>query len=120
VSRPGSSPLERVKFLALFSSNLDEFFMVRVAMLKRQIRAGIRTASPDGLTPRQTLTAVAARVHDLVQDLREILEIQLADTVKARRILPDSRSVRGKGGRPPGLRSRDWLYGAAAPRAATT
>ena len=59
--------LERVKFLAIFSSNLDEFFMVRVAMLKRQIRAGIQTATPDGLTPPQTLTAVAARVHELVQ-----------------------------------------------------
>jgi hypothetical protein len=42
------------------------------------------------------------RVHELVQDLRKILEIQLADTVKARRIFPDGRSVRGKGGRPPG------------------
>src|SRR6266852_5950880 len=59
--------LERVKFLAIFSSNLDEFFMVRVAMLKRQIQAGDQTASPDGLTPAATLAAVAVRVHELVE-----------------------------------------------------
>ncbi len=59
--------LERVKFLAIFSSNLDEFFMVRVAMLKRHIRAGDQTAGPDGLTPAATLAAVAARVHELVE-----------------------------------------------------
>jgi len=40
--------------------------------------------------------------------------------VKARRILADGRSVRAEGGRPPGVRSQDWLYEAAAPRAATT
>lgn len=55
---------------------------------------------------------VHARGNPRLQaQIREVLEIQLADTVKARRILPDGRSVRGKGGRPPGLRSRDWLYG---------
>jgi polyphosphate kinase len=64
---PAVPLLERVKFLAIFSSNLDEFFMVRVAMLKRQIQAGDQTASPDGLTPAATLAAVAARVHELVE-----------------------------------------------------
>ena len=64
---PAVPLLERVKFLAIFSSNLDEFFMVRVAMLKRHIRAGDQTASPDGLTPAATLAAVAARVHELVE-----------------------------------------------------
>jgi polyphosphate kinase len=58
--------LERVKFLAIFSSNLDEFFMVRVAALKRRIHAGDQTPGPDGLTPAETTKAVAARVRELV------------------------------------------------------
>ncbi|MGE4096451.1 MAG: RNA degradosome polyphosphate kinase, partial [Candidatus Binatia bacterium] len=59
--------LERVKFLAIFSANLDEFFMVRVARLKRFLETGNNTIGPDGLTPAQTLTAIADRVHDLVE-----------------------------------------------------
>ena len=58
--------MERVKFLAIFSSNLDEFFMVRVAELKRRIRAGDPTTGPDGLSPAETMAAVADKVHRLV------------------------------------------------------
>src|SRR5215470_4245751 len=58
--------LERVKFLAIFSSNLDEFFMVRVAGLKRRALAGDSAPDPDGLTPAQTLAAISERVHELV------------------------------------------------------
>jgi len=61
--------LERVKFLAIFSSNLDEFFMVRVAALKRHIHAGDETAAgPDGLTRAETMAAVAAYVHALADE----------------------------------------------------
>jgi len=63
---PSVPLLERVKFLAIFSSNLDEFFMVRVAALKRRIHAGDQAPGPDGLTPAQTTKAVAARVRELV------------------------------------------------------
>jgi polyphosphate kinase len=60
--------LERVKFLSIFSSNLDEFFMVRVADLKQRIWAGDQSAAADGLSPTQTLAAVSERVHQLVQE----------------------------------------------------
>jgi polyphosphate kinase len=53
--------LERAKFLAIFATNTDEFFQVRVAGLKRQAAAGIRTRSGDGLTPQEQLSAIAAK-----------------------------------------------------------
>src|SRR5438046_8565032 len=65
---PSVPLLERVKFLAIFSSNLDESFMVRVATLKRRIRAGDQAAGPDGLTISEALTAVANRVNELVEE----------------------------------------------------
>ena len=63
---PSVPLLERVKFLAIFSSNLDEFFMVRVAALKRRLQAGDQMPGPDGLTPAETIKAVTARVRELV------------------------------------------------------
>src|SRR5215467_10842838 len=57
--------LERVKFLAIFSSNLDEFFMVRVARLRRQISAGEPGDAADGVTPAENLAAVSRRVREL-------------------------------------------------------
>ncbi|MEQ9097327.1 MAG: polyphosphate kinase 1 [Phycisphaerales bacterium] len=57
--------LERVKFLGIFASNLDEFFMKRVGLIRRQVDAGIEAPSPDGLTPRQQLDAVREKVQAL-------------------------------------------------------
>ncbi|HUF92400.1 MAG TPA: polyphosphate kinase 1 [Candidatus Limnocylindria bacterium] len=66
---PGVPLLERLKFLGIFSANLDEFFMVRVAALKRHILAGDETtAGPDGQTRTETMAAVTAHVHALVQE----------------------------------------------------
>jgi polyphosphate kinase len=65
---PSVPLLERVKFLAIFSSNLDEFFMVRVATLKRRLHAGEPTSGPDGLSAGETLAAVSGRVHELVDE----------------------------------------------------
>ncbi len=59
--------LERAKFLAIFSENLDEFFQVRVAGLKEQVSAGIGTTTPDGRTPAQQLLEVRERVELLVE-----------------------------------------------------
>jgi len=59
--------LERCKFLAIFSEGLDEFFQVRVAGLKDQVDAGLRTRSADGLRPSEALRAIGARVTELVE-----------------------------------------------------
>jgi polyphosphate kinase len=58
--------LARVRYLAIFASNLDEFFMVRVAGLKRRIATGLAVNAASGLTPRQVLDAISTRAHDLM------------------------------------------------------
>ncbi len=57
--------LERAKFLAIFSQNLDEFFQIRVAGIKDQVVAGVGATSPDGLTPQEELERIRARVRKL-------------------------------------------------------
>ena len=57
--------LERVNYLSIFASNLDEFFMVRVASLKRRIATGIAVSSPSGLSPQEVLQQIADRTREL-------------------------------------------------------
>jgi polyphosphate kinase len=74
--------LERMKFLAIFATNLDEFFMVRIAGLKRRQSTGLTVRSPDGLTIREQLARVTERTQELVHrqsdcfasDVRPLLE----------------------------------------------
>ena len=65
--RTTASPLERAKFLAIFSELLDEFYQIRVAALEDQVAAGVRTRSVDGLRPGEQLTMIRARVEELVR-----------------------------------------------------
>ena len=69
--------LERLKFLSIFSTNLDEFYMVRVAGLRRQIAAGMHSPTPDGMTSQQQLDAIHARVADLTGKARAQLHDEL-------------------------------------------
>jgi polyphosphate kinase len=68
-ARDASLPiLERLKFLGIVSSNLDEFFMVRVAGIKQQILGGVAEARADGLLPAELMAAISARTRGLVAE----------------------------------------------------
>src|SRR5579872_1325389 len=62
--------LERVKFLSIFETNLDEFIMIRLSGLKDQIAAHVTTLSPDGRTAQEQLAAVRQCLAPLVQEVR--------------------------------------------------
>ncbi len=64
---PTTPLLERINYLSIFASNLDEFFMVRVASLKRRIATGIAVTSPSGLSPQQVLQKISERTRVLQQ-----------------------------------------------------
>jgi polyphosphate kinase len=74
---PALPLLERVKFLAIFGSNLDEFFQVRVAGLKEQLAAGVGASSPDERTPEEQLAGIRAEVQPLVREACELFDKEL-------------------------------------------
>src|SRR5437660_6346870 len=70
--------LERAKFLAIFSQNLDEFFMVRVAGLNDQLAAGLGATVPDGMSPGEQLAAIRERAGALVERQSRVLVDEIA------------------------------------------
>ena len=96
--------LERARYLAIFTSNLDEFFMVRVAGLKRRIATGIAVRSASGLEPREVLEQIGLVAHDLLdlqarvfhEQVRPALEDEGVSVVRWDELADDERTRLGE------------------------
>jgi len=103
--------LERVKFLAIVGTNLDEFFMIRVAGIKQQVAAGVATRSPDGMTPAEQLIAIRQVVESDIATQRRCWLDDLRPRLRAHRDLGPAQRARRDG--PP---ARDGLGDRKHPR----
>lgn len=98
---PATPLLERLKFVAIFASNLDEFFMIRVAGVKRKITAGVGEPGPDGRTPTAQLAAIRFTTQELLDQQSALLGGVLLPALKRAgiRIVPhadlDAEAQRG-------------------------
>ena len=75
--------LERVRYLAIFASNLDEFFMVRVAGLKRRIATGMAVTAASGMLPRQVLDAISVKAQELTERHAAVFATQVQPALAA-------------------------------------
>ena len=100
-SNPAHPLLERLRFLSISAQNLDEFYMVRVAGLKGQEAAGVRTPSADGLTPAQQLEAIDSRARRLVDGQQACWRRLKPELRRAGIELVDGRTLSGE--------DRNWL-----------
>jgi polyphosphate kinase len=83
---PSQPLMERVKFLSIFSSNLDEFFEIRVAGIKQQIDSGVAETGPDGMTPAQIFEAIQKMAHELVDRQYALWNEKIVPALAAERI----------------------------------
>ncbi len=78
--------LERLKFIAIFFTNLDEFFMIRVAGLKKQVTAGVNRPSFDGLTPKEQLKRISKKTRELLRttekDYKNLIKLLKEEGIK--------------------------------------
>ncbi len=80
---PAQPLLERVKFVAITHSNLDEYYMVRVSGLQQQVAAGMTDVSPDGMTSAEQLTVLRAWVGPMLSDAAELFQNELRPALKS-------------------------------------
>jgi len=88
--------LERLKFLAIFSTNLDEFFMIRVSGLKEELDEEVAELSPDGLTPAEQLKAISEHLRPLVDEQMRCLREEILPQLEAEGIVVASYSELGE------------------------
>ena len=94
-SDPALPLLERINFCSIFSSNLDEFFMVRVAGLMDQAAAGVPVRSPDGLTPEAALKQIRERTLQLTAEQAKLWKRQLKPALAKEEIVVERREASG-------------------------
>ena len=80
---PDNPPFEKLKFLSIVASNLDEFFMIRVASIWDQIDAGFDRPDAAGMTPHQQIAAITARVRVMVRRMYEVLHREIHPALRA-------------------------------------
>ena len=80
---PRTPLLERLKFIAIFSANLDEFFMVRVSGLMEQVRAGVQSKTADGLSPEAQVDAIRRHLRPRLQQQHHLFEAELRPALQA-------------------------------------
>src|SRR4028119_87782 len=100
-AKDGRHPLlDRVRFVAISETNLDEFFMIRVAGLQQQVAAELPNPVPDGMTPEEQLTRIYEHTKRFFDDQREVLQKDLLPTLKKEGIDLVSYDDLSKGERP--------------------
>jgi polyphosphate kinase len=95
-ANPRHPLLERLRFLSISANNLDEFYMVRVAGLKGQVREGVRVVSQDGLTPGEQLTRINASAFDLMAEQQKIWREVRAELWAEGLKLLDAKDIEGE------------------------
>jgi polyphosphate kinase len=95
-ANPRHPLLERLRFLSISANNLDEFYMVRVAGLKGQVREGVRVVSQDGLTPGEQLTRLNASASDLMAEQQKIWREVRAELWAEGLKLLDAKDIEGE------------------------
>lgn len=90
-ARDSTQPLlERLKFLSIFSTNLDEFFMVRVSGLMEELEEQVTQVSPDGLTPAEQLQAISERLRPMVEEQSRCLAEEVLPQLAAQGVVVES------------------------------
>jgi polyphosphate kinase len=95
-ANPRHPLLERLRFLSISANNLDEFYMVRVAGLKGQVREGVRVVSQDGLTPGEQLARINASASDLMAEQQKIWREVRAELWAEGLKLLDAKDIEGE------------------------